>query len=343
MDNTTHRLNLDQKSHGVDIQSKEDFDAEIANLEAQLEGHKKTFEEMDNSDGVGYIAAEGQSIIHDHYNGKLEPDEYLSHIKKNEKDYGYNHSEAVERLYYLLLDENAPLIKTENGKPLKDKRGQNIPTDAGFARKGGKPEILRKALLKGGMLDEKGQLIPGPQKAEQVISDILSAVNGTPFSSVYAFRRLLPADRLRYLKAVSEQMDAQGIEYQEFQGNLTGISQKDLLYYMATDKHQGWFLGQIGSNRLATTGKKINLSQDDRKPIKRLGQMRYIGIDIAGPESQKFTDEGMKRWQSIYAGIDTKAKIKNDEGTYVLRRRPAETGRSRKCRIKQRTRSYRQS
>ena len=53
-----HRMK--QRTLGVDIQLSEDFDNEIADLSDQLARHKKTFEEMDNSDGVGYIAAKGQ-------------------------------------------------------------------------------------------------------------------------------------------------------------------------------------------------------------------------------------------------------------------------------------------
>ena len=83
-----------------------------------------------------------------------------------------------------------------------------------------------------------------------------------------------------------------------------------------------WFLRQLGSNRLTTNSntalsREGGLTGNDRKPIKGLGKKRYVGIDIAGPESQKFTPEGMKRWQNVYSQTDAKAQA--DDGTYAFR------------------------
>ncbi|MGF1488198.1 MAG: polymorphic toxin-type HINT domain-containing protein, partial [Prochloraceae cyanobacterium] len=57
------KFHMEQKNKGVDIQCKEEFEEQIANLEAQLARHQKTFEEMDTSAGVGYIAADGLSDL----------------------------------------------------------------------------------------------------------------------------------------------------------------------------------------------------------------------------------------------------------------------------------------
>lgn len=52
--------NMRQRSKGIDIRPDEEFKAEIENLEAQLAKHRKTYESLDDSEGVGFIAARGK-------------------------------------------------------------------------------------------------------------------------------------------------------------------------------------------------------------------------------------------------------------------------------------------
>ena len=52
--------NMRHRSKGIDIRPDEEFKAEIENLEAQLAKHRKTYESLDDSEGVGFIAARGK-------------------------------------------------------------------------------------------------------------------------------------------------------------------------------------------------------------------------------------------------------------------------------------------
>ena len=95
------------------------LEADLENLQNQLKEHRRTFERGDESEGVGYVAAEGYADVHDHYNGKLNSDEFLSTTKKYGKEDGNDYSAAVEDLYDLLLDPDIPLVKTDaKGNPI---------------------------------------------------------------------------------------------------------------------------------------------------------------------------------------------------------------------------------
>ena len=52
--------NMRQKSKGINIRPDEEFKAEIKNLEVQLAEYRKTYKSLDNSEGLGYIAARGK-------------------------------------------------------------------------------------------------------------------------------------------------------------------------------------------------------------------------------------------------------------------------------------------
>ena len=52
--------NMRQKSKGINIRPDEEFKAEIKNLEVQLAKHRKTYESLDDSEGVGFIAVRGK-------------------------------------------------------------------------------------------------------------------------------------------------------------------------------------------------------------------------------------------------------------------------------------------
>ena len=306
---------------------------EIEYLTDQLWEHRRTFDQMDESDGWGYIAAEGYADVHDHYSGKLDPGEFLSTT-----DYDGNYTQAVTDIYNWLLNEDVPLFKTDGiGNPIDKngnivevdqdnkpvKAGQKIAsTNAGQKQKStGKNNIniLQQKLSKAGMLDKDGKLVSDidPEKAKEVMVDLLSATDDAPFDSVYAFRRLFRPNTVKYANAVSQKLISQEIEYAEIQGDLS-ISRENWLSAFANDKLQAWFLGLLkGSNRLATTKGGGALDKNDRKRIRKLGDKRAIGVDFAGAESERFTDDGMKLWRNFYEGIDAKAK--DDDGTYVLR------------------------
>ena len=53
-------FNMRQRSKGIDIRPDEEFKAEIKNLEVQLAKHRKTYESLDDSEGVGFIAVRGK-------------------------------------------------------------------------------------------------------------------------------------------------------------------------------------------------------------------------------------------------------------------------------------------
>ena len=309
------------------------LETEIEYLTDQLALHRRTFDEMDESDGWGFIAAEGYSDVHDHYSGKLDPQEFLSTT-----NYGDNYSQVVTDLYDWLLNKDLPLIKTDdlgnpidkdgnivevdkNGKPVK--AGQRIAsTEKGQKQRSAGENninILRRKLSKAGMLDKEGQLVGDidPAKAEEVVVALLSVTDDAPFDSVYAFRRLFDPNIVKYANAVSKKLIDQGIEYAELQGDLS-ISRENWLSAFANDKLQAWFLGLLkGSNRLATSKGGGKFDKYDRKRIGKLGKKRTVGVDFAGAEDTRFTDDGMIRWRNFYEGIDAKAKT--DDGTYVLR------------------------
>ena len=210
----------------------------------------------------------------------------------------------------------------KNGQAVLDKRGKPKPTIQGFARKRGgeEIEIFKRILNREGMLDESGQLLTtiNPEKAKNVLYDLTSSNNGTPFDSVYKIRGLLKVDPNKYAQEVVKELMSQDISYAELQGFITGWGEKKLLSHFATKDIQVWFLGLLsGKVRLTQKGGKGNLTQVDHKVLKNLGEKRNIGIDFAGAETEEFTDAGMEVWQKIYSAM--KEKALNDDGTYVLR------------------------
>ena len=182
------------------------LEAQLINIQYQLQEHIQTFKQEDDSDGVGYVAAEGPSNLHNHYNGKLYPDKYLSTNNTYGK-YGNKYLTendyvgAVQHFYDLLLNKDTPTKETdENGNTLKGKNNQDILTVAEYAQQGGRPDIFQELLINKGILDEKGKLINDPQKAQEIIFELLSATGNIPYDSVYGFRRYLPTDNFEYSK-----------------------------------------------------------------------------------------------------------------------------------------------
>ena len=90
--------NMRQRSKRIDIRPEE-FKAEIENLEVQLAEYRKTYESLDNSEGLGYIAARGKKT---NYQEKVkEIEEAL--VKKIEKT-GKNYLLGEEIIEILGLD-----------------------------------------------------------------------------------------------------------------------------------------------------------------------------------------------------------------------------------------------
>ena len=91
--------NMRQRTKRIDIRPEEEFKAEIENLEVQLAEYRKTYESLDNSEGLGYIAARGKKT---NYQEKVkEIEEAL--VKKIENT-GKNYLLGEELIEVLGLD-----------------------------------------------------------------------------------------------------------------------------------------------------------------------------------------------------------------------------------------------
>ncbi|MDJ0714524.1 MAG: hypothetical protein QNJ54_09925 [Prochloraceae cyanobacterium] len=294
-----HRLDM-KAELGLKDNDQTALDAEIKHLEEQLARHEKTLEDMDRDPGVGYVAAEGYSELHNHYTGVPSPEKFLKTTKYQEDS-----QKALQDLHELFLGKIPE--DPEKGKQHR------------FVRKYRKKEldILKQRLEKEGLIDKEGKLSTeiDPETAKTVMEDLLSSRNGMPFDSVYMFRGLLNPNPQKLKEAVVEELDAQGIKHAELQG--TPFGKQDPETFARPNNSQVWFLKlQSGTKRL-TPKKGGSLSKSDKKAIETLGTERNVGIDFAGAEDKEFTSAGMKRWQEYYSEIKKKADI--DNATYVLR------------------------
>ncbi|MGF1489051.1 MAG: hypothetical protein ACFBSE_18345, partial [Prochloraceae cyanobacterium] len=109
---------MQQRSKGIDTRPDEEFIAEIDNLEAQLQQHRKTYEELDNSEGVGSIAARGNKTPDQMI------DETLTVLKEIEASLGNKKQNGAfkpgEKPYLTSEDMREVFIKTQ---------GQNFETE----------------------------------------------------------------------------------------------------------------------------------------------------------------------------------------------------------------------
>ena len=97
-------FNMRQRSKGIDIRPDEEFKAEIKNLEVQLAEYRKTYESLDNSEGLGYIAAKGKKT---NYQEKVKQIEEA--LAKKIENTGKNYLLGEEIIELLGLDpKNKP-------------------------------------------------------------------------------------------------------------------------------------------------------------------------------------------------------------------------------------------
>ncbi len=263
-----------------------ELEAEIAELEAQVESYKKSLDEMDLSPGQGYVAAEVYLELHNHLYGVLPPAELIR--------VGYNNDpqKFVQDMWAKYGQANSPM-------------GRGI-----------------RAVFKQVGINGNSVASIDAGTAQQIAEGLISSTNGTVYDVAYLFRSEITAQAVadgktaNLLNAVVQNLKSQGIDYVELQGGLRGKHNVQLATVQQFEqmlRQQGIsvrFLRAIKSNELAGAG------NDLEAPVRAVGNNFIVGIDIAGAE-QRFTDAGMERFQQLHQLL--KEKATKEDKTFVLR------------------------
>ncbi len=263
-----------------------ELEAEIAELEAQVESYKKSLDEMDLSPGRGYVAAEVYLELHNHLYRVLPPAELIR--------VGYNNDPQK-----FVQDMWAKYGQANNSM------GRGI-----------------RAVFKQVGINGNSVASIDAGTAQQIAEGLISSTNGTVYDVAYLFRSEITAQVVadgktaNLLDAVVQNLKSQGIDYVELQGGLRGKHNVQLATVQQFEQMLGQqgisvrFLRAIKSNELA------GADNDLEAPVKAVGNNLIVGIDIAGAE-QRFTDAGMERFQQLYRLL--KEKATKEDNTFVLR------------------------
>lgn len=233
--------------------------------------------------------------LHNHYNGVLTPEELM-----RVGNYGENYSQALRNLWNYFKN------KSREGIVLR-----NILKQEGIITDDGSSELPEQLDL---------------ETAQNIVSDLLSALGNTPYNVAYKFRnQMLRANQgvsqKQVLQAVVENLKRQDIRYAELQGSLpANVSFRDFREMLGGETSIDIrFLQLLSTKRLVEKPIDPNklLTKNDLKALNVVGSRWAVGLDIAGPEESEFTQEGMERFQAIYEFLKQKAQQKN--ATFVIR------------------------
>jgi hypothetical protein len=188
-----------------------------------------------------------------------------------------------------------------------------------------KGDLLRKQLQAEQIMTREHEELPviDVETAQNIVTNLLSARNGTDYNLVYSFRRYLQqgVNQKQFLEAVIKNLLRQNINYAELQGSLArSVSFENFRQMLDSEnKIDIRFLTLINTQRLVTepSNPEQLLIKDDTKALSTIGQRWTVGLDIAGSEEKMFTHVGMERFKLIHEQIKLYAQQKS--ATFVLR------------------------
>ena len=279
----------------ADPQEAQRLESEIENLTDQLKEHHRAFEAMDESDGVGYIAAKsspsrGQTEHHNHLNAIVRPDD-LIRLAYGEDNY----ARVLEDLWNIGGAKSAELqaFYKDNGLLSNDK------LDLSSADATQLKEIAIK-LMQVSTQVNFDKLYP----VRSILNDKIK-----PEPYITAIFQELKRQKINYLEVQSNSIPG-NISYQEFQ-KIQQKFEQDENYPIEIG-----FLKNAKTGTLGSTSRKT--AKSGLKVVKDLepGKDGVIGIDFAGPEAE-FTPQGMEYFKQIYRDMVVKAEAANK--TVVVR------------------------
>ena len=276
----------------LDSGVRADLEAEIADLEEQIDYHARTLDAMDVNPGVGYVASEGYVELHNHLNGVLEPEELLSIAYRKTSEDG---SQVIDYKQYLNdLQESYDTKTTKT--PSEDQK-------------------YFDKILNGRNIDSLNQEQAQSISQQLLTSRSIDGQKGTKFDHAYAYRRTITKTLVGNKKTpqlyqkIIQKLKSQGIDYVELQGAISGgkVVKEKVSEILADEGIDVRFLRNISTGKILSSGSgepTVKYVEGQIKDVIKKVKKGYreVGIDIAGAE-REFKPAGMERFESLYSQL----------------------------------------